>query len=82
MDGTIFVYGIGLLVGLAVVALIYGSIAKTDWGINFSPVNCPRCQTAQAFVRKPADGREAKWGGYTCSQCGTKMDKWGRVRGS
>lgn len=69
-----------LVIGAGVLAVIYGTIAKTSWGINLSQVTCPRCQAVQPKSRKPTDAYEVKWGGCTCAQCGTKMDKWGRVR--
>jgi len=65
-------------VGMAVV--IYGSIAKTKWGINLSAIQCPACQTVIPRVRIPTDPYEVKWGGGTCQQCGMKVDKWGRIR--
>jgi len=76
---------LGLIVLVAAivsfVVLAYGTIAKTKWGINLSPIKCPNCQTVRSRgPRIPKDAYEAKWGGATCEKCGTKMDKWGRVR--
>ncbi len=82
MDETSVAYLIWIVLALGVAAILYGTVAKTNWGINFSQVTCPTCRTPQPKVRKPADAQEVKWGGYTCAQCGTKMDKWGRVRTS
>ena len=67
-----------LVLAVVVGGLIYGSIRKTGWGINFSRVSCPKCRTRAPFFRKPASGSQAMWGGYTCPNCGTQMDKWGR----
>lgn len=54
---------------------------KTKWGFNSSPAKCPTCGKEQPRgPRMPRDAYEAMWGGRTCSGCGTKMDKWGRVR--
>ena len=50
------------------------------WGINLKQVNCPSCGMTQPRIRVPRSFHEAMWGGYTCPQCGTKMDKWGRER--
>jgi hypothetical protein len=73
------VVGVVLMVGLALI--IYGSIAKTKWGINFSPPkNCPKCNEKLQMVRAPKGSEEALWGGFTCQGCGTKMDKWGRLK--
>ena len=67
-----------LVLAVVVGGLIYGSIRKTNWGINFSRVSCPKCGTRAPVFRKPTSGSKAMWGGYTCSNCGTLMDKWGR----
>ena len=69
-----------LLAALVVgtVAVVRGTIKKSNWGINFGRVRCPRCGTAQPLVRKPANVRQATWGGTTCPGCGLELDKWGR----
>lgn len=65
------------IVGLALV--IYGSFAKTKWGINLRPPKeCPRCGGAIGRVRSPRSAQQAFWGGWTCSSCGAELDKWGR----
>lgn len=48
------------------------------WGINLSPVSCPRCGTRQPRFRKPQNERQMLWGGGTCPACGCEMDKWGK----
>ena len=61
---------------MGMVAVVYGSVAKTNWGINFSPPkSCPKCNEKLAQVRMPKGSEEAMWGGFTCSKCGHKMDK-------
>jgi hypothetical protein len=69
-----------IAVVLAVVLglVIYGTIAKNRWGINFARVSCANCGTPLPRVRAPASATEALWGGYTCPRCGCVMDKWGR----
>jgi hypothetical protein len=63
------------------VIIVYGTVAKTKWGINLSRIQCPTCgKTQSRGPRVPADAYEAKWGGMTCADCATKMDKWGRAR--
>jgi hypothetical protein len=52
----------------------------SKWGINLDQVNCPRCGIKQPRRRTPRSLHEAMWGGWTCPQCGTKMDKWGKER--
>jgi prepilin signal peptidase PulO-like enzyme (type II secretory pathway) len=54
---------------------------KTKLGINFDPPReCPKCGNPFPIVRIPADFQEALWGGNTCRKCGTKIDKWGKIR--
>jgi hypothetical protein len=76
----------GTVISLIVVALfvlggalvIYGTVAKTRWGINFRRLTCPNCGAQMPVVRVPASGSQAMWGGVTCPKCGCEMDKWGR----
>jgi len=73
--------GAALVIGaLLLAALVYGTFARTKWGINTRPPEaCPSCGTAFArFPRRPADFGEALWGGFTCGHCGMRLDKWGR----
>lgn len=58
--------------------VVYGSIVKNKWGVNLSPVSCPRCKTPLPSVRKAQTRNQALWGGWTCSSCGAEVDKWGR----
>jgi hypothetical protein len=67
--------------GAAALLVVYGTVTKSQWGINFHPVLCPSCGAAQPRIRKPTSSRQAMWGGQTCGVCGTEMDKWGRPIG-
>ena len=71
----IMMFGV-LSAGMALV--LYGTITKTRWGINFDPLSCPRCNTPLPRLRDPQSTRQALWGGGTCAKCGTEFDKWGR----
>ena len=75
LNVTFAVVATGMLIGL--VLLVYGTIKRNRWGVNFEQVNCPRCQTPVPRVRKPKSRREMLWGGATCGKCGCEMDKWG-----
>jgi hypothetical protein len=48
------------------------------WGINLKQAVCMQCGTPMPRVRKPANWRQALWGGGTCPECGFELDKWGR----
>jgi hypothetical protein len=73
----LFVAVLGILFGL----VVYGTFAKNRWGINLDPVSCPKCHVELSPVRKPKSLKQALWGGWTCDNCGTEVDKWGRVVG-
>ena len=66
------------LLGAGTVLVTYGTIAKNRWGINIRPISCPRCNTPLPTVRQPHTVRQTLWGGWTCTKCGTEVDKWGR----
>lgn len=65
-----------IAVGLTIV--IYGTIKRNRWGLSFNRPTCPCCQTPAPTTRGPRSVRQALWGGWTCSKCGTEVDKWGR----
>jgi len=73
----LFILMFGLL-GIGIVLVIWGTVAKNRWGINVDRVSCPRCNTPLPQVRKPQNLRQAMWGGGTCPSCGVEVDKWGR----
>jgi hypothetical protein len=57
------------------------SRARGRWGLStLSGTKCPRCSTAMPMLRKPASLQETLWGGWTCPQCGCKIDKYGNER--
>ena len=66
------------LLGIGMVLVIHGTIAKNRWGINVGPVSCPRCNAPLPQIRQPQNIRQALWGGGTCTKCGVEVDKWGR----
>jgi ribonucleoside-diphosphate reductase alpha chain len=39
---------------------------------------CPECGEPLPRFRKPANARQAKWGGWTCSKCGCEVDRRGK----
>jgi DNA-directed RNA polymerase subunit RPC12/RpoP len=77
MIGLILICISGLL-GAGTLLVIYGTIAKNKWGLNLRPISCPRCNTPLSMIRRPQNIRQTLWGGWTCSNCGTEVDKWGR----
>jgi hypothetical protein len=39
---------------------------------------CPACGEPVPRFRKPANRRQALWGGWTCARCGCEVDRRGR----
>jgi hypothetical protein len=77
IDTTVYIVIAALLVvggGL----VIYGTIVKNRWGVNFRRLSCPNCGAQMPQVRAPNSRSQFLWGGVTCPQCGCEMDKWGR----
>jgi hypothetical protein len=69
---------IAFAVGLALV--VRGTIRRRGrWGINLSPVFCPRCRERAPAIRDPRNRWQALWGGSTCGKCGLEFDKWGQA---
>jgi len=73
---------IGIIIGVAMLLLF--TLIKKDskyskLGINLSRVYCPICNLKQPIIRKPANERQLLYGGNTCKNCGTEMDKYGTI---
>jgi len=71
---------LGILIG--VVLFLFFTLIKKDskyskLGINLKRVYCPKCNLKQPIIRKPTNERQILYGGYTCKNCGTEMDKYG-----
>jgi len=60
------------------VLVVYGTVAKNEWGVNLDRVSCPRCNTPAPTPPEPRSFRQARWGEWTCPVCGAEVDKWGR----
>ena len=56
------------------------SKSDADWGINLAAVHCPECKVKMPALRVPKNFLEMMWGGWTCPECGCRMDKWGKPR--
>jgi hypothetical protein len=69
---TILVIGFGIWLKMA-------SKDKSKWGINLKRVYCPVCQTKQPTIRMPNSKEQALWGGTTCPNCHTNLDKYGNI---
>jgi predicted RNA-binding Zn-ribbon protein involved in translation (DUF1610 family) len=50
-----------------------------QWGINLDSVRCPKCGQQMPGIRVPENLHQLLWGGWSCPQCGCRMDKWGKA---
>ena len=39
---------------------------------------CPNCGTPVPRYRLPTSFRQSLWGGWTCAECGTDIDRYGK----
>ena len=71
---------VGILCG--VTAVLVGFLAvflytkKKTEQINESG-GCPECNADVPAFRTPTSLRQAMWGGWTCENCGTELDRHG-----
>ena len=68
---------VGLIVMVFLLSLIKKDGPFKDLGVNIKRTHCPKCNEKQPIMRKPANQRQALFGGYTCKNCGVEMDKYG-----
>jgi DNA-directed RNA polymerase subunit RPC12/RpoP len=54
--------------------------SKNDLKITLKTIYCPECGLKQPKIRMPKGWHEILWGGVTCSNCGCRMDKFGKER--
>jgi hypothetical protein len=74
----IIITAILVLTALGCAAVLYGTLVRNKWGINTGDASCPTCGTPLPKEREPRSARQAMWGGWTCTECGAEVDKWGR----
>ncbi|MFL0798778.1 MAG: transposase [Cellvibrionaceae bacterium] len=73
---------IAVLVSFLISVAVFKLLSKTwpksgKMGINLEKVTCPKCGEEMPKVRKASNFRQLLWGGWTCSSCGTEMNKYG-----
>jgi len=71
----------GVVFGLLITAgvlMVRDTIRQRGfWGVPFGTRGCRHCNTPTPIVRVPANARQFWLGGWTCSECGLELDKWG-----
>lgn len=78
MSANLAFFAVVLMVGAATLWVL--TKRKSRWGVVFSPKPCPECGTTPPRIRTPKGLEETMWGGWTCPNCGCKVDKYGRRR--
>lgn len=61
---------------------VAGGLAVLLLGLLRPPPKCPACGEPCPRFRKPANRRQAMWGGWTCRKCGLELDRQGKPRGA
>lgn len=64
-----------------VVGGVVGGLAVLIVGLVMPRRTCPDCGEPFPRLRKPANRRQALWGGGTCKKCGCEVDRRGRKIG-
>lgn len=80
MSIFVLLLGLGAVVGtMAVIVIVTIALwpRQGKLGINLAHVHCPRCAEPMPPVRIPKTASQMLWGGWTCPQCGCKMNKYG-----
>jgi transposase-like protein len=67
----------GAIIGA--IAGVFAGLGVFVFALLQKPKACPECGTRAPKVRKPANRRQAMWGGWTCQQCGRELDRRGRI---
>jgi hypothetical protein len=75
---TYTILGFVVIIGGLAAFVWWQSKIGGRWGMSLSPKTCPRCGAPLPMFRKPDSARQIAWGGWTCRQCGCKVDKYGR----
>lgn len=60
-----------------IIGAIAGGVGVLVVGLVMPARKCPQCATRLPKFRKPANKRQAMWGGTTCPACGCESDRKG-----
>jgi hypothetical protein len=63
---------------IGIIGGIVGGLSVAVLGLLLPARKCPECGNPLPRIRKPANARQAKWGGWTCSKCGCEVDRRGK----
>lgn len=62
---------------VGVVGGVVGGFIAVVYMMRNAPRECPKCGAALPRFRMPSNSRQALWGGWSCPQCGCKIDRRG-----
>ncbi|MES2650913.1 MAG: hypothetical protein V4663_04195 [Bacteroidota bacterium] len=68
-----------IIIVVVIIILKRKSNSASKFGINLSTVYCPVCQTKQPQIRIPKNINQILYGGNTCTNCKTELDKYGNI---
>jgi hypothetical protein len=68
----------GVLIG-GIAGVVGGGLAVLAVAFLIPPKKCPLCGEPLPRFRRPANRRQALWGGWTCPRCGCEVDRAGRM---
>jgi hypothetical protein len=52
----------------------------SGWSISIGRTRCSECDTPKPVICFPKSLHELIWRGWTCRNCGCRLDKWGQAR--
>ena len=55
--------------------IAFGLLSTSTWATP----DCPTCGTKQPARRRPNSFQHLMWGGWTCANCGTEIDRHGKA---
>jgi predicted Zn-ribbon and HTH transcriptional regulator len=64
----------------AAVGGVAAAVVLLGIAMMMKPPKCEKCGTVQPKFHRPTTTQQAMWGGYTCANCGSELDRKGRVR--
>jgi hypothetical protein len=64
-------------ISFGIICGIIGGLVVLVLAIIMPRPQCPDCGERFPRFRKPASGKQALWGGNTCTHCGCEVDRRG-----
>ncbi|WP_145974343.1 hypothetical protein [Stenotrophomonas pictorum] len=68
-----------ILTSAMLVGGVAGGLGVLLLGLLMPRKSCPKCDAVLPRFRKPANGREAMLGGWSCASCNAKIGRNGKL---